>query len=75
MSKISKAEAKLIIYLNNEIAELKSLNEELVKRNDIYKVALLSISKNSCCDQCQEAKLVAQKALTQDSAKSGGNKS
>ena len=30
---------------------------------DIYKTALESISKNACCDNCQEAALVAKKAL------------
>lgn len=31
--------------------------------NNKFRTALLSISKNSCCDTCQEAKFVALGAL------------
>lgn len=36
---------------------------ELGEDNRKLREALESISKNSCCEQCQEAKLVASKAL------------
>ena len=34
-----------------------------MNRIDIYAEALQSIANNSCCDKCQEAALVAKKAL------------
>jgi hypothetical protein len=37
----------------------KRQREEIVRLRE----ALESISKNSCCEQCQEAKIVARKAL------------
>lgn len=39
-----------------EIKRLHALNQELLE-------ALTSIAKNSCCDRCQEAALVAKAAL------------
>jgi hypothetical protein len=33
-------------------------------RRDHYAEALQSISRNRCCERCQEAALVAEKALT-----------
>jgi len=38
---------------------------------DRYRMALESISKNTCCDRCQEAALVAKVALAQ---RDGGTK-
>jgi hypothetical protein len=37
--------------------------EKLTKERDAYKVALKSIGDSSCCEGCQEAKLVANHAL------------
>ena len=39
-----------------ELRRLHALNQELLE-------ALTSIAKNSCCDRCQEAALVAKAAL------------
>ena len=40
----------------SELRRLHALNQELLE-------ALISIAKNSCCDRCQEAALVAKAAL------------
>ncbi len=37
--------------------------QALFNKLDRYREALESISKNGCCDKCQEAKLVALSAL------------
>jgi hypothetical protein len=37
--------------------------EDSASELDQYRSALESIAKNSCCEPCQEAALVAQKAL------------
>lgn len=42
---------------------------ELREENARLREALESISKNSCCDQCQQAKFVALRALARDEAK------
>ena len=42
--------------LQKEIEKLRAQNKKLVE-------ALTSISKNSCCETCQQAKLVAIQAL------------
>jgi RNase P subunit RPR2 len=41
---------------------------ELREENARLREALESISKNSCCDQCQQAKFVALQALARDEA-------
>ena len=40
-----------------ELFDAKALNQELLE-------ALTSIAKNTCCDRCQEAALVARAAIT-----------
>ena len=35
----------------------------LTAENEIFREALESIAKNTCCDRCQEAALVARSAL------------
>lgn len=49
---------------NTIVGHVRDVNN-LSAQRDKYKVALLSISKNTCCESCQEAKLVASEALTQ----------
>lgn len=46
--------------------ELKLFTEiqKLEADNEILRAGLISISKNSCCDQCQQAKLVAVSTLS-----------
>ena len=34
-----------------------------IRALDVYHDGLLSISKNTCCDRCQEAAMVAKNAL------------
>jgi hypothetical protein len=48
-----------------EIKELEAEIEFLKKENATMREALVSIGKNTCCDSCQEAKLVATKALNE----------
>lgn len=43
----------------------KILHDIIERENRRYYEALLSISKNTCCDRCQEAALVAKGALAQ----------
>lgn len=43
------------------VKQIKDLKRQLATARE----GLLSISKNSCCDSCQEAKLVAQQTLKQ----------
>jgi len=50
---------------------LKEYIWKLEKSVSGYRDALESISKNSCCDQCKEAKLVAEAALNVDLLKVG----
>ena len=50
---------------NLNIADLFAANEFQEKQISILKDALTSISKNTCCDSCQEASLVAKAALSQ----------
>jgi len=54
------------------MAELEAWKIELLNRNELLQAnldktveCLTSISKNSCCDQCQQAKLVALKTLNE----------
>ena len=49
--------------LEQELAKLKAENEKLNARNKKYFHALNSIYLNTCCESCQEAKLVAKEAL------------
>lgn len=52
-------------------SQLQSANAKLMLAIE----KLTSISKNSCCDNCQEAKLVALEALTaMDASEGKGNK-
>lgn len=49
---------------NDTRAYCKVLDLEILSDDrERYKMALESIAKNSCCDTCQEAKLVAINAL------------
>lgn len=41
----------------------KEYISHLEKKNEILMEAINSISKNSCCDKCQEVRLVALSAL------------
>lgn len=47
------------------------LNKKLQEENKTMREALESISKNSCCEPCQEAKLVAREALAKLNEKQG----
>lgn len=56
-----------LLFLKNQISTAnKTRAEGFLTCHEMYKPlvgALESISKNSCCTSCQEAKLVADKAL------------
>lgn len=58
-----KVASGTIVY--PEIEALRYLISEQRKKIDVLFSALESISKNTCCDNCQEAKLVAKEALSQ----------
>ncbi len=60
--------APLGFFLLAGIKATVKITEIEPKEIEVYKEALLSISKNSCCETCQEAKLVAEKALNKYSA-------
>lgn len=49
----------------NELQRVPSMENHfrIIEERDRLKAALESISKNSCCGQCQQAKLVAEAAL------------
>jgi hypothetical protein len=49
-------EGELMRLADAEISRLRAINAELV-------AALERIAKNTCCDKCQEAALVARDAL------------
>jgi len=59
--------ATLIREQAAEIERLKKLNEPILSQIQhlILFDAIESIANNSCCEQCQEAKLVAAKALAE----------
>ena len=50
-------------YTYDIFCKIKEQLEKLQESNRIMKDALESISKNGCCEPCQEAKLVAISAL------------
>lgn len=50
--------------------DLETIRTEL-ERAQRMRETLASISKNTCCDTCQEAKLVSKQALS-DAPKEGG---
>lgn len=56
-----------LVKVKLDLAELDRITSEtqtkLIAERNHYREALISISKNSCCDKCQEAKLVARQAL------------
>lgn len=54
-------------------AELLAENEAMGEKLDVYEAALTSISKNTCCDRCQEAALVARAALEGDGKDQGND--
>ena len=49
-------------YIQIDMTQREVELEKLVKR---YQSALESIARNTCCEQCQEAALVAENALNQ----------
>ena len=68
------------VAIKKELDELRSFQElgmatrlgmyaDVLKENARLREALESISKNSCCDQCQQAKFVALQALARDEEK------
>ena len=56
------------------VSEVFKLLRRVTKERDMAAVALISISKNTCCDKCQEASLVAKKALKKLEADNDGHK-
>jgi hypothetical protein len=55
--------AELSKRVDWEIDTLRRNNYDSVPKWAAARVALESIAKNTCCDKCQEAALVARKAL------------
>ena len=53
------------VFWENDSNKNQEQITKLQKANAIYREALDSIGKNTCCDECQEARLVANKALSQ----------
>src|SRR5262245_20415989 len=59
---------KLSEAINLGVRQAKEYDAEILREKEINRrlvEGLTSISKNSCCGQCQEAKLVAEKALAE----------
>lgn len=54
-------------FLKPEVRELISALRAANTSKAVLVEALTSIAKNSCCDQCQEAKKVAEQALRNSS--------
>ena len=46
-----------------DMGELRAQLKKTKKKNEILMEAVEGISKNTCCDKCQEARLVSLKAL------------
>lgn len=45
------------------VEDLEDKYCELISKYVDFEIALKSIANNACCDTCQEAKLIAEKAL------------
>lgn len=48
-----------------EYSEVSAIAYDVIRERNVYRTTLNSIARNTCCDGCQEAARVAQKALDQ----------
>jgi len=56
-------------YADDLFKKLQTVKQQLAE----YEQALESISKNTCCEQCQEARLVANEVLAKHKPEAGNN--
>lgn len=73
LKKISEDLASPYIGFTRDVIELERYFTQLEASNARYVDDLTKISKNTCCDKCQEASLVARAAL-QDENQGGKGK-
>lgn len=48
-----------------EYSGVSAIAYDVIRERNVYRTTLNSIASNTCCDGCQEAARVAQKALDQ----------
>lgn len=74
---IEEYQREPMAYSGTDFMDDMFFAQGLIECHELYKPlveALESISKNSCCDQCQEAKLVSLKPLEHYRTKIMGDK-
>jgi len=59
----------MLVWQRRERERLEAEVAALTAENERLRAALSSIARNSCCDNCQEAALVARAALAKDHLK------